>query len=100
MSKNSAYSLMNGNINIQNPNTGTRHRTSIRMEKLEWDTLRRICATNGITIHDFCSYADAKLNRKEHSRTSRIRCAILQYCVDNGNVFDRSKKIEQKQWQC
>ena len=92
-------SLMNGNVNILDSDTGTKHRTSIRLEKVEWDALRKICAINRISIHQFCTFADQSPRRKEHSRTSRIRCAVLQYCLDNGDMFDLSKKVEQQYWQ-
>ena len=96
----SDQSLMNGNVSITDPETGKKHRTSIRLEKLEWDTMRRICAINKMTIHEFCTYANVHARRKERSRTSRIRCAILAYCLDHGLVFKSPEKVSQQYWKC
>ncbi|OUR77672.1 hypothetical protein A9Q83_09110 [Alphaproteobacteria bacterium 46_93_T64] len=87
-------SLINGNVTILDPHDGKKRRTSIRLEAIEWDTMRRICGLNRITIHDFCSRADAHPKRIEHSRTSRIRAAILQYCLDKGEVFSTPVRRE------
>ncbi len=94
------HSLMNGNVSIFDPVTGEKHRTSIRMEKLEWDTMRKICAINKLTIHQFCSFANYNPRRKERSRTSRIRCAILAYCIENGASLKLNEKVSQQYWQC
>ncbi len=92
-------SLINGNINIKNRETGQTHRTSIRLERIEWDAMRRICSRNKISIHAFCSQVDQHPARKEHSRTSRIRSAILQHYLNKVIDFESIKEIKQQQGQ-
>lgn len=92
-------SLINGNVTIYDPVSRVKHRTSIRLEALEWDTMRRICGINSISIHEFCSLANSHPSRVEHSRTSRIRSAILQYCLDNGDIFSLRQNKDKQEWQ-
>ena len=94
-----SQSLVNGNVTIYDPITLEKHRTSIRLEAIEWDTMRRICGVNSISIHEFCSRADNHSIRIEHSRTSRIRAAILQYCLDSGDVFSLPQNEDKQKWQ-
>ncbi|MFB9354005.1 ribbon-helix-helix domain-containing protein [Sneathiella chinensis] len=79
MSKIASQTLINRNITLKNPETGESHRTSIRLEKVEWDALRIICRQTGMTLHQFCMQVERDPARTEHSRTSRIRSAILGY---------------------
>jgi len=81
MVSSSPHSLVNRNVTITDPETGQARRTSIRLEKIEWDALRKICYRNKISIHAFCSRADYHAHRKEHSRTSRIRSAVLRQYI-------------------
>ncbi|WP_373084570.1 ribbon-helix-helix domain-containing protein [Sneathiella sp.] len=71
--------LVNRNISIINPASGQSHRTSIRLEEIEWKALNQICAEENISVNEFCCRVDRDGNRKEHSRTSRIRSAILDH---------------------
>lgn len=99
MEESTPQSLINGNINILDPNTGKTHRTSIRLEKIEWDALRRICAKNKLSIHAFCSKVDHHPSRKEHSRTSRIRSAVLQYYLNKVIRLESVQDVKQQQGQ-
>ncbi len=99
MEESTPQTLINGNINILDPDTGKNHRTSIRLEKVEWDALRRICAKNRLSIHAFCSQVDHHPSRKEHSRTSRIRSAVLQYYVNKVIRFESTQDVKQQQRQ-
>lgn len=92
-------SLINGNINIQNPETGEVHRTSIRLEKLEWDAMRAICSRKKMSIHRFCSLVDFHPTRQEHSRTSKIRCAILLNYMNRVQAFELAQDKQQKERQ-
>ena len=77
--------LVNRNISIIDPVSGQPHRTSIRLEEIEWTALRDICARENMSINEFCCKVDQDENRREHSRTSRIRSAILEhYLKRNG----------------
>ncbi|MCR9214386.1 MAG: ribbon-helix-helix domain-containing protein [Proteobacteria bacterium] len=71
--------LINKNISLVNPDTGEKHRTSIRLEEIEWSALKEICRQRGMSLNEFCSAADKDMQRREHSRTSRIRTAILDH---------------------
>ncbi len=99
MAESKFHSLINSNINIKNPETGELHRTSIRLEKVEWDALRRICGKYKMSIHTFCSKVDQHPDRKEHSRTSRIRSAILQYYVKRVINFESLHEIQKQERQ-
>ncbi|MBL4907073.1 MAG: ribbon-helix-helix domain-containing protein [Sneathiella sp.] len=99
MEKSTPQTLINGNLNIQNLDTGKTHRTSIRLEKVEWDALRRICAKNKMSIHAICSHMDQSSNRYEHSRTSRIRCAVLQYYFNRVIEYELREEKKQQQGQ-
>ncbi|GEM_PF-3058312 len=92
-------SLINGNINIQHPETGEVHRTSIRLEKIEWDAMREICRRKRMSLHKFCSLVDFHPLREEHSRTSRIRCAILQYYINRNAVLESAQEEQEKERQ-
>ncbi|MEX1035474.1 MAG: ribbon-helix-helix domain-containing protein [Sneathiella sp.] len=74
-----SQTLVNRNISVINPASGQLHRTSIRLEEIEWIALRDICASENISINEFCCKVDQDENRREHSRTSRIRSAILEH---------------------
>ncbi|MAZ03798.1 MAG: hypothetical protein CMN56_11735 [Sneathiella sp.] len=77
--------LVNRNISVIDPVSGQLHRTSIRLEEIEWAALRDICASENMSINEFCCKVDQDKNRREHSRTSRIRSAILEhYLKRNG----------------
>ena len=52
-------------------------RTSMKLEQLEWQSLARICAAEGISVDQFCERADRDPERVERSRTSRVRVAPL-----------------------
>jgi predicted DNA-binding ribbon-helix-helix protein len=80
--------LVNRNISITNPTTGENHRTSIRLEKIEWTALQRICDQKNISINEFCGFVDQDGRRQEHSRTSRIRSAILHHYLDEAVTLD------------
>ena len=54
-------------------------RTSVRLEQLEIEALDRICATENLTIHEFCERAEHDPARIERNRSNRIRMAILAY---------------------
>ncbi len=99
MDTNKRQSLINGNINIQNPDTGQVHRTSIRMEKIEWDAMRQICSRKKMSIHKFCSLVDFHPLREEHSRTSRIRCAILHYYINRNAALELAQEKQEKERQ-
>ncbi len=71
--------LINKNISLVDPDTGEKHRTSIRLEEIEWSALKQICRQKGLSLNEFCSAADRDRQRREHSRTSRIRSAILDH---------------------
>lgn len=77
-----SQTLVNRNISIIDPSSGQPHRTSIRLERIEWAALKNICARESISINEFCCRADRDANRREHSRTSRIRSAILSHYLD------------------
>lgn len=91
-----SHSLVNGNITITDPETGQTHRTSIRLEKIEWDALRKICSKNKMSIHAFCSRADYHPSRKEHSRTSRIRSAVLRQYILRVDSLESSQHVKQQ----
>ena len=57
------------------------HRTSVKLEPTELAALHAICAREKLSIHEFCKRADNDPRRQEASRTSRIRMAILEYCL-------------------
>lgn len=99
MDKSHFHSLINGNVNIKNSETGDIHRTSIRLEKVEWDALRRICGKHKMSIHAFCSKVDQHPDRKEHSRTSRIRSAILHYYVKRVIDFESFHEMQKQERQ-
>ncbi len=54
-------------------------RTSIRLERLELESLEQISAAENLTFHEFCERADRDPARIERSRTARIRMAILAH---------------------
>ncbi len=54
-------------------------RTSMKLESFEWQSLERICATEGISVDEFCERADRDPARTESSRTGRIQVAIMNY---------------------
>lgn len=99
MEKSIPQTLINGNINIRDPQSGDIHRTSIRLEQIEWDALRRICSRNKLSLHAFCSRVDHHPSRKEHSRTSRIRSAILHYYLNRVIEFESLQEMKQQQRQ-
>ena len=74
-----SQTLVNRNISVIDPASGQPHRTSIRLEEIEWEALRDICARENMSINEFCCKADSDERRREHSRTSRIRSAILDH---------------------
>ena len=80
--------LINRNISIVDPVSGENHRTSIRLEEIEWSALREICKQENISINEFCCKADRDENRREHSRTSRIRSAILDHFLNQSQVLN------------
>ncbi|MBL4739550.1 MAG: ribbon-helix-helix domain-containing protein [Sneathiella sp.] len=96
MVSSSPHSLVNRNVTITNSETGQVRRTSIRLEKIEWDTLRKICYRNKISIHEFCSRADYNSSRTEHSRTSRIRCAVLRQYILWVDSLESGQNINQQ----
>lgn len=77
-----SQTLVNRNISVIDPVSGELHRTSIRLEQIEWAALKDICARESISINEFCCRADRDQNRREHSRTSRIRSAILNHYLE------------------
>ncbi|WP_353890925.1 ribbon-helix-helix domain-containing protein [Sneathiella sedimenti] len=83
-----SQTLVNRNISVIDPISGQPHRTSIRLEKIEWEALRDICARENMSINDFCCKADRDERRCEHSRTSRIRSAILDHYRNQNNRLD------------
>lgn len=83
-----SQSLVNRNISIIDPVSGQTHRTSIRLEEIEWEALRDICARENMSINDFCCKADSDERRREHSRTSRIRSAILDHYRSQSGKLD------------
>ncbi|WP_443024200.1 ribbon-helix-helix domain-containing protein [Sneathiella sp.] len=83
-----SQTLVNRNISITDPVSGRCHRTSIRLERIEWTALQRICEKKDISINDFCCHADRDEKRREHSRTSRIRSAILHHYLDEIPLLD------------
>ena len=80
--------LINRNISIVDPVSGENHRTSIRLEEIEWAALREICNRENISINEFCCKVDRDKNRREHSRTSRIRSAILDHFLNQSKTLD------------
>jgi|TARA_R100000455_G_scaffold10834_1_gene4535 predicted DNA-binding ribbon-helix-helix protein len=83
-----SQTLVNRNISVIDPASGELHRTSIRLEQIEWVALRNICAEESISINEFCCRANRDAHRKEHSRTSRIRSAILSHYLDRERRLD------------
>ena len=83
-----SQTLVNRNISVIDPASGQLHRTSIRLEAIEWEALRDICARDNLSINEFCCRADRDERRREHSRTSRIRSAILDHYRNNGQQLD------------
>ncbi|MDF2365718.1 ribbon-helix-helix domain-containing protein [Sneathiella sp.] len=83
-----SQSLINRNISVIDPTSGQPHRTSIRLEEIEWEALRDICARENMSINDFCCRADSDERRQEHSRTSRIRSAILDHYRNQNRNLD------------
>lgn len=88
------HSLVNRNITVRDRETSTEIRTSIRLEQIEWEAMKNICVAKGITINEFCCDADMSPARPEHSRTSRIRTAILHHYI-NGE-HNKHKRKEYK----
>ncbi len=54
-------------------------RTSVKLQPLELRALEKICQAEGLTVGQFCERADKSPARIEHSRSGRIRMAILNY---------------------
>ncbi|WP_169544498.1 ribbon-helix-helix domain-containing protein [Sneathiella aquimaris] len=92
-------SLINHNISIKDPETGEEHRTSIRLEKIEWDAMRLICSRKKMNINRYCSLVDFHPLREEHSRTSRIRSGILHYFMNRTAALELAQQKQQEQWQ-
>lgn len=80
--------LVNRNISVIDPNSGANHRTSIRLEQIEWSALQKICDQKQISINEFCCAVDQDTQRNEHSRTSRIRSAILHHYLNSAEKLD------------
>lgn len=83
-----SQTLVNRNISVIDPVSGQTHRTSIRLEEIEWAALRDICARENMSINEFCCKADRDEKRREHSRTSRIRSAILDHYLNQNRKLD------------
>ncbi len=56
-------------------------RTSVRLEQQEWQALEHICLLEGLDRHGFAARVQADPARRENTLTSRLRCAILAYCM-------------------
>ena len=80
--------LVNRNISIVHPESGQSHRTSIRLERIEWSALQEICRQKDISVNEFCCEVDRDERRREHSRTSRIRSAILHHFLDTTQTLN------------
>lgn len=83
-----SQTLVNRNISVIDPASGELHRTSIRLEQIEWTALKNICTRESISINEFCCRVDRDETRREHSRTSRIRSAILNHYLDRERKLD------------
>jgi len=83
-----SQTLVNRNISVIDPTSGELHRTSIRLEDIEWKALRSICTRENMSINEFCCKADQDEKRREHSRTSRIRSAILDHYLSQEMSID------------
>ncbi len=57
-------------------------RTSVRLERVEWQALEQICLLEGLDRHGFANRVQADPGRRENTLTSRLRCAILAYCMN------------------
>lgn len=67
--------LIVGNITLP---TG---RTSIKLSFVEWQALRHVCQSRGMSLDDFCAEVEADPSRTERSRTMRIRAAVLLHLL-------------------
>jgi len=67
--------LIVGNITLP---TG---RTSIKLSFVEWQALRHVCQSRGMSLDEFCAEVEADPARTERSRTMRIRAAVLLHLL-------------------
>lgn len=61
-------------------------RTSVRLERVEWQALEHICLLEGLDRHGFANRVQADPGRRENTLTSRLRCAILAYCMNAAGI--------------
>ncbi|MFQ5763732.1 MAG: ribbon-helix-helix domain-containing protein [Rhodospirillales bacterium] len=52
-------------------------RTSLRLERANWEALDDICKFEGFSLHDLCTVIDSR--REGVSRTSAVRAFIITY---------------------
>ncbi len=52
-------------------------RTSLRLERANWEGLNDICKCEGLTLHELCSLIEDR--RHGASRTSAVRTFIVTY---------------------
>lgn len=52
-------------------------RTSLRLERANWEALDDICKFEGVSLHDLCTVIDSR--REGTSRTSAVRAFIITY---------------------
>ena len=67
---------MSGNLYSKNVTIAGR-RTSVRLEKVMWESIGEICQREGMNVHELCTEIDRR--RAGSSRTSAIRAFIVIY---------------------
>ena len=68
-------------------------RTSVRLERVEWQALETICQREGLDRHLFAARVQADAARTENTLTSRLRSAILVYFMALAGLHPQPKAI-------
>ncbi|MBP7064053.1 ribbon-helix-helix domain-containing protein [Ferrovibrio sp.] len=66
-------------------------RTSVRLERIEWQALDVICRLEGVDRHGFAAVVQADPRRSENTLTSRLRSAILAYYMAAAGLEHHSR---------
>ncbi len=68
-------------------------RTSVRLERVEWQALDLICQREGLDRHRFAARVQLDPARTENTLTSRLRSAILAYFMEAAGLQPQPKAI-------